>query len=341
MLQESVKMRLMSEVPLGAFLSGGIDSSAIVALMSMDGNADPVNTFCMGFGGNTGAYLDERGYAKMVAERYSTNHREYEIMPNPEGLLEKIVRSFDEPFADDSTIPSYFVCKMARENVTVALSGLGGDEAFAGYERYFGFQLRSLYTRLPRYLRETIFPNIIGRLPERSDGHYTINHMKRFVRSGALPADLCYLSYISILDSDLKSGFFSDSDRFNKHFDACNDIMLAYFNSNSVRDEKDSLNRALYCDIKTYLPEDILSVTDRMSMHHSLEVRVPFIDHKLLEFCATIPPEMKIKWFKKKYILQNLLCIKLLDTKTMVHIMMLVNLMNGIQIYQVLPIEDL
>ncbi|MBL0732040.1 MAG: asparagine synthase (glutamine-hydrolyzing), partial [Desulfosarcina sp.] len=283
MLQESVKMRLMSEVPLGAFLSGGIDSSAIVALMSMSGNAGPVNTFCMGFGGNTGAYLDERGYAKMVAERYSTNHREYEIMPNPEGLLEKIVRSFDEPFADDSTIPSYFVCKMARENVTVALSGLGGDEAFGGYERYFGFQLRSLYSRLPRYLRETIFPNIIGRLPERSDGHYTINHMKRFVRSGALPADLCYLSYISILDSDLKSGFFSDSDRFNKHFDACNDIMLAYFNSNSVRDEKDSLNRALYCDIKTYLPEDILSVTDRMSMHHSLEVRVPFIDHELLE----------------------------------------------------------
>lgn len=304
LLQDSVKIRLMSEVPLGAFLSGGIDSSAVVALMSKF-TTNSVNTFCIGFSGNTGGYLDERKYAQMVAERYATNHREYKVLPEPEGMIEKIVRAFDEPFADDSTIPSYYVCKIARENVTVALSGLGGDEAFAGYERYLGFKLRDIYGRIPLFIREKLIRNLIGGLPERSDGHYTINHMKRFVRSGSLSPDLCYMNYISILSSNLKSTLFSDPGRFNKHFESCNDLILGYFNSSDIPAEKDSLNRVLYCDLKTYLPEDILAVTDRMSMHHSLEVRVPFVDHKFLEFCATIPPEMKLKWFQKKYLLKK------------------------------------
>ncbi len=302
--RESVEMRLMSEVPLGAFLSGGIDSSAIVAMMSGD-SSNQVNTFCIGFGGETGGYLDERKYAQMVAERYSTNHREFEVLPKPEGLLEKIVGAFDEPFADDSTIPSYYVCKIARENVTVALSGLGGDEAFAGYERYLGFNLRNIYNRIPLFIREKIVQNFIERLPERADGHYTVNHMKRFVRSGSLSADQCYFSYLSILDSKLGGSFFSDPDKFNKHNESCKDLILGYFNSTNVQDANDSLSRALYCDLKTYVPDDILSVTDRMSMYHSLEVRVPFVDHKLLEFCATIPPELKMKWFKKKYLLKK------------------------------------
>jgi len=304
LFRESVEMRLMSEVPLGAFLSGGIDSSAIVAMMSGK-NSDPVNTFCIGFGGEIGGYLDERKYARMLAERYSTNHREFEVLPKPEGLLEKIVGAFDEPFADDSTIPSYYVCEIARENVTVALSGLGGDETFAGYERYLGYKLRGIYNRLPLFLREKVVQNIIGRLPERADGHYTINHMKRFVRSGSLSADECYFSYLSILNPMLGGTFFSDPDRFNKYDESCKDLILGYFNSTNVQDGNDSLNRALYCDLKTYLPDDILSVTDRMSMYHSLEVRVPFIDHKLLEFCATIPSEMKMKWFQKKYLLKK------------------------------------
>ena len=155
LFKESVEMRLMSEVPLGAFLSGGIDSSAIVAAMSQ-ASQDPVNTFCMGFGGQVGGYMDERQYARQVAERYATNHHEYEVSPDPTGIIEKIVSAFDEPFADDSTIPSYFVCKLARQNVTVALSGLGGDEAFAGYQRYSGFKLRNLYLLFPRFIREKI-----------------------------------------------------------------------------------------------------------------------------------------------------------------------------------------
>jgi asparagine synthase (glutamine-hydrolysing) len=304
LLQEAVRIRLMSEVPLGAFLSGGVDSSTIVALMSRV-SVDPVNTFCMGFGGDVGGYLDERGYARQVAERYGTRHREYEVLPKAEGLVETIVRSFDEPFADDSAIPSYFVCKVARENVTVALSGLGGDEVFAGYERHLGFALSSKYQALPSLLRNSIIRPLVERLPERSDGHYTVNHMKRFVRSAGLPPGERYFGFLTKLSPVLRNGFFQNSRRSGEHFDACRELFLRHFSSENVEASADSLDRALYCDLKTYLPEDILAVTDRMSMHHALEVRVPFLDHVFLEFCATIPPEMKLKGLRKKHLLKT------------------------------------
>jgi len=304
LLHEAVDIRLMSEVPLGAFLSGGIDSSLIVALMSQASVA-PVNSFCMGFGGDTGGYLDERGYANQVSQRYATNHREFEVQPQAEGLIEKIVYAFDEPFADDSTIPSYFVCKLARENVTVALSGLGGDEVFAGYERHLGFALSGTYNRVPGFMRERLLRPVVEGLPERADGHYTINHLKRFVRSSALPPDQRYFEYISRINPRLKKVFFADSQRFNSHFVSCRESVLEHFNSTNVVGRPDCLNRALYCDIKNYLPEDILAVTDRLSMHHALEVRVPFLDHKFMEYCATIPAEMKMKWLQKKYLLKK------------------------------------
>ena len=210
MFQESVNIRLISEVPIGGFLSGGIDSSAVVAMMSRI-MSDPVKTFCMGFGGDTGGYLDERKYARMVAERYATDHREYEVVPEPEGIVEKIVRAFDEPFADDSTIPSYFVCKIARENVTVALSGLGGDETFAGYERYLGFNLRKIYNWLPGSLRKGALKRLVELLPERSDGHYTVNHLKRFARSSSLSPGSSYLGFISRIHDHLADRFFAQN----------------------------------------------------------------------------------------------------------------------------------
>ncbi|NLJ28614.1 MAG: asparagine synthase (glutamine-hydrolyzing) [Deltaproteobacteria bacterium] len=302
-LEEAVRIRLMSEVPLGAFLSGGIDSSTVVALMSRNlGSA--ANTFCIGFGGNAGGYLDERLFAREVARRYSTNHREYEVHPEIQGLLETIVSAFDEPFADDSAIPSYYVCRMARENVTVALSGLGGDEVFAGYERYLGFALRKAYTRFPLFMRENL-RSTLERLPERADGHYTINHMKRFARSASLPPDLAYLGFATKTGQKTLKALFSGSERFGQRWKACRDLLLSEFNSENVEEPHDSLHRAMYCDIKTYLPEDILSVTDRMSMQHGLEVRVPFLDHPFMEFCATIPVELKMKWFQKKYLLKK------------------------------------
>jgi len=306
LFHESIKIHLISDVPLGAFLSGGIDSSAVVAVMSMITDR-PVNIFCMGYGGNAGGYLDERGYARMVAERYKTNHKEYEVLPEPEGLLEKIVRSFDEPFADDSTIPSYFVCKIAKENVTVAESGLGGDEAFAGYERYLGFRARALYGRLPHFVRERMIRRFVDSLSERSDGHYTVNHMKRFVRSSSQDDGNAYYGYLTRLNPGIQGSFFSDTSRIGQYLEAPRELILDYFRSVRTEDERDALNRVFYCDVKTYLPEDILAVTDRMSMYHALEVRVPFLDHHLMEFCATIPPEMKMKWFRKKYLLKKAL----------------------------------
>jgi asparagine synthase (glutamine-hydrolysing) len=304
LLQEAVQVRLMSEVPLGAFLSGGIDSSTIVALMSQ-ASTSPTNTFCMGFGGDIGGYLDERGFARQVAQRYGTCHQEFEVRPEASGLVEKIVRAFDEPFADDSAIPSYFVCKIARENVTVALSGLGGDEVFTGYERHLGFSLSSKYCRMPALVRDRLVRPLVESLPERADDHYTVNHMKRFVRGANLPPGERYFGFLTKLNPALRESFFNDRSRFAGHFAGCREQILQHFNSENVEGPADSLDRALYCDLKTYLPEDILAVTDRLSMHHSLEVRVPFLDHKFVEFCATIPPELKLKGMKKKYLLKK------------------------------------
>lgn len=309
-LEKAVQIRLMSEVPLGAFLSGGIDSSTVVALMSKV-SSSAVKTFCIGFGGDIGGYLDERKYARLISDRFGTFHREYEVFPNPEGLIETIIEAFDEPFADDSTVPSYFVCKTAKENVTVALSGLGGDEVFAGYERYLGFGLSRIYEKLPLYIKESLIRRFIETLPERADGHYTVNHMKRFVRSASLPEDLRYFSYISTLNGNLKKTLFAEPEKLEDSLKACRDFILSYFNSSNVINAScddtplDILNRALYCDIKTYLPEDILTLTDRISMNHALEVRVPFVDYKFVEFTATIPPEMKLNWYRKKYLLKK------------------------------------
>lgn len=298
---EAVKMRLISDVPLGAFLSGGIDSGTIVAFMSRY-CSDPVRTFSIGFGGHVGGYLDERGYARQVASRYGTIHAEKEVVPNFEGIIEDITRSFDEPFADPSTVPSFYLCEATRRHVTVALSGLGGDEVFGGYERYMGFKLSNFYNRLPWLLREKVVRQLVEKIPERADGHYTVNHLKRFVRSASMPEDSRYLGFISMLSKNGDKNLFSDPGRYQENLQVCRDIILHYFNAQNAIEPMD---RLFYCDIKTYLPEDILACTDRMSMRHALEVRVPFLDHKFMEFCATIPHQMKIRLSEKKHILKK------------------------------------
>lgn len=300
--EDAVRLRMISDVPVGAFLSGGIDSGAIVAMMSKV-SSDPVHAFCMGFGGDVGGYLDERQYARQVADRYGALYQSEEVLPNLHGIVGKIVRSFDEPFADHSTIPSWYLCEMARKEVTVALSGLGGDELFGGYERYLGFRLSRIYNKLPFFLREKMIRAVVKRLPERTDGHYTVNHLKRFVRSASLPDGERYLGFMSLLGKTGNQSLFRQPDTFKESFEYCQELMLNIFNTAKA---DDSLDKVFYCDIKTYLPEDILALTDRMSMQHSLEVRVPFLDHVLMEFAATIPPEMKVTLRgEKKYILKK------------------------------------
>ena len=285
LLEEAVRMRLISEVPLGAFLSGGIDSGTVVALMSRH-SPEPVKTCCIGFGGDVGGYLDERSYAREIANRYGTQHREYEVLPDVRSIIEEIVRAFDEPFADHSTIPSYYLSKVTREKVTVALSGLGGDEVFGGYERYLGFKLSSCLNFLPQSIVKRIIGPLVESIPERADGHYTINHMKRFIRSAQLPADERYLGFVSMSQNGSGQSIFADPGKYMGSHDHFRELFLGYFNSDNA---SEPLDRVFYTDIKTYLPEDILACTDRMSMWHSLEVRVPFLDHKFMEFCATIP----------------------------------------------------
>jgi len=286
LLSGSVQGQLISDVPLGAFLSGGIDSSTVVALMSQK-SEEATKTFTIGFRCNVEGYEDERRYARLVAERYRTNHNEYVVIPNADGLIAKIVEAFDEPFADDSTIPSYFVCQLARKNVTVALSGLGGDEAFAGYSRYVGYQLSHIYNMLPTVLREKVMKRLVEPVPEGFLGAYKVNHLKRFVRSAALENAQRYVGFVSKMPDRYLFSFFSPTrGRYMEAIEAARSRFLKYLES-AQADEP--LNRVFYCDIKTYLPDDILTCTDRLSMHHSLEVRVPFLDHKLIEYSATIP----------------------------------------------------
>lgn len=303
LFDESVRLRMISDVPLGAFLSGGMDSGAVVASMSK-ASLDPIRTFCIGFGGNTGGYLDERPYAVGVAQQYSTIHEEYEVVPDFQDLIKDIAQSFDEPFADSGSIPSFYVCKTAKSAVTVALSGLGGDELFGGYERYLGFKLSIAYNRLPRFLRNNIIKQIVERIPERADGHYTVNHLKRFVRWASEPQASRYLGFISMLGQRKQLNLFAEPEKYVSSFEYCRDMVRDLLNAPNATEP---LDKIFYFDFKTYLPEDILALTDRMSMRHSLEVRVPFLDHKLVEFCATIPSEMKVTFRDKKHIFKKAL----------------------------------
>jgi asparagine synthase (glutamine-hydrolysing) len=300
LLEESVSLRMISDVPIGAFLSGGIDSGVVTALMAGKSNSR-IHTFCMGYGGNTGGFLDERRYARLVADRYGADHREFEVMPDIESIAGDIVKAFDEPFADASTVPSYYLCQLTRRHVTVALSGLGGDELFGGYERYLGYKLSSYYNMIPSFIRHSVINRIVNCIPERSDGHYTINHLKRFTRSAALPDFQRYFGFISS-GMDKYLSLFSNQKTMRDGRKYCEDLMSGYFNSDNA---KNPLDKVFYTDIMFYLPEDILACTDRISMWHSLEARVPFLDHRLLEFCARIPNRLKIHGTQKKYILRK------------------------------------
>lgn len=301
LFEEAVRIHLMSEVPLGAFLSGGIDSGMVVAFMTRHMNV-PVQTFTMGFGGNVGRYLDEREFAKKIANKYRTNYHEHEVHPKLEEIIDFIICSFDEPFADDSVIPSYYICKLAKEHVTVALTGLGGDELFAGYERYLGLALSESYQKIPSLIRGTIIQPLVENIPEQRGGHYFVNHLKRFVRSTDNDVATRYQKYISNLDDSMRTALYSEDMLKELGGARTEEIGKRYFNSPNA---EDPLDKAFYQDIKMYMPDDILALSDRLSMHHSLELRVPFVDHAIVEFCATIPSSMKIRAFKKKYLLKK------------------------------------
>jgi asparagine synthase (glutamine-hydrolysing) len=300
-LRDAVESHLVSEVPLGAFLSGGIDSSAIVSLMARGGTR-PVKTFTVGFqAGQFG--IDERPFAKTVAEACKTDHSEC-LYEDPQGQIESILPSiitaFDEPFADSSMIPNYLVCEAARKWVTVALSGLGGDELFAGYERYRGALLGDYYQRIPAWFRHSILKRGIEALPESRGSGLWIDRMKRFIDGAELPLAQRYQAYLAAYDESEKRELFSE-DLLNELDKSGRYRSLPAMSR--MPEQEDHLGWVLSADMQTYLPDDELRKADRLSMWHSLEVRVPFLDHTLVEFAAAIPSRYKLHRWQKKYVL--------------------------------------
>ena len=297
---QAVRARLVSDVPLGALLSGGIDSSAVVAAMSKYASG-PVKTFTIGYG-DEGSYYDERRYARVVADRFSTEHHEIVVQPQVVELIPQLVKAFDQPFADSSAIANYYVFRETRKHVTVVLSGLGGDEVAAGYERHLGIRLQKYYRDVPRWLREGLVERVVNLLPDSKKGNRFIERMKRFVRAGALPSDEAYYRYVTAFDDERRMGLYSDRLRGSVRFESAKENYDQYFGRAGIGDV---LDRALYTDIMMYLPGDLLTLTDRMSMLHSIEARAPFIDHTLMEFMATVPPELKLRGFEKKHLLKR------------------------------------
>jgi len=299
LLDDAVSMRLMSEVPLGAFLSGGVDSGMIVALMSRN-MQDQVRTFNITFGGNKGDFLDERPFAREIASRYDCRHLEIEVLPRIDQAITSAIRAFDEPFADDGLIPTFHICEAAKDHVTVILTGLGGDENFAGYERYLGFWLSRYLERVPVLLRDKIIRPLIMSLREQKGGHYKINHIKRFVAGSGRPAGSRYQSYIQTMPAEQRKELYSPEIAKKIDFNLVESLGRLHFER---LQEGDILDRALYQDLNMYLADDILALSDRVGMLHSLELRVPFVDHKVVEFCARIPSRLKIRHLQKKYLL--------------------------------------
>jgi len=299
-LSEAVRIRLVAEVPLGAFLSGGVDSSAVVALMSKL-QADPVNTCSIGF--DVKQY-DETSYAEQVAKQYGTNHRVKVVDSDDFDLLDTLAAMYDEPFADSSAIPTYRVCQVARENVIVALSGDGGDELFAGYRRHrWHMNEEKLRSFLPYGLRSRVF-GAAGAIYPKLDWAPKFLRAKSTLQSLALDSIQAYLQTVSISTTAQRQKLYSGDFRQRlRGYDA-----IEIFRHHAARaPAKDPLSIIQYIDMKTYLPGDILTKVDRASMAHSLEVRVPILDHKFVEWGSGLPPGVKLHGQEGKYIFKKAL----------------------------------
>ena len=298
-LRESVRLRMIADVPLGAFLSGGVDSSAVVALMAQE-SSQPVKTFSIGFEEQD---FSELKYAKKVAEHVGAEYHEFIVKPNAMEVLPTLVEHYGEPYADSSAIPTYYVSKETRKHVTVALNGDGGDESFAGYERYSAMRLAERYKRIPAILRKSLVEFPLGVLPTPDNMRNRLRRAKRFVEAAALPKTTRYLNWVSGINPALKQELYTDE---YKH-------ISAEFHSRKILDdwfEKANgigvLDASLMTDQQTYLPNDLLVKVDIASMAVSLEARSPFLDHKLIEFAARLPEHIKVKGLDTKTLLKKI-----------------------------------
>ncbi|ALP54096.1 asparagine synthetase B [Candidatus Tenderia electrophaga] len=298
-LKEAVDIRLVAEVPLGAFLSGGVDSSAVVAMMA--GLSDkPVNTCSISFGDPK---FNEARYAAQVAERYHTDHQVEEVNPDDFDLIDKLAGLYDEPFADSSAMPTYRVCQLARKRVTVALSGDGGDENLAGYRRYrWHLHEERMRAFMPAAIRRPVF-GLLGKLYPKADWAPKVLRAKSTFEALARDSVGGYFHSVSHLGDPLRSRLFSR--QFKDQLQGYNAVDVLKQHAKHAPDHP--LSFVQYLDIKTWLAGDILTKVDRASMAHSLEVRVPLLDHKLVEWMATLPPDMKLKGGEGKAVFKKAL----------------------------------
>ncbi|HSS20804.1 MAG TPA: asparagine synthase (glutamine-hydrolyzing) [Pyrinomonadaceae bacterium] len=299
-LRDAVKVRLMSEVPLGAFLSGGIDSSAVVALMS-EVSSEPVKTFSIGFEEQD---FSELHHARRVAEHVGADHHEFIVRPDALEVLPILVEHYGEPYADSSAIPTYYVARETRKHVTVALNGDGGDESFAGYERYAAMRLAEKYHRIPALLRNSLVKQALDLVPSSETKRSRVRDAKRFIQSASLPKTERYLRWVSVFDTEAKQDLYSEE--FRQQTKAVSDASVlgnwfARANGAGIVDA------ALLTDLMTYLPNDLLVKVDIATMAVSLEARSPFLDHHVIEFAASLPEKYKLRGLTTKYLLKRIL----------------------------------
>jgi asparagine synthase (glutamine-hydrolysing) len=297
-LEESVRSHMESDVPLGAFLSGGVDSAAVVALMARN-SAQPILTNTIGFSDK--AY-DETAQAAQTAAFFKTDHRAFQVKPKAVEVLDKLAWYYDEPFADPSMIPTYYVCGMARQRVTVALSGDGGDENFAGYRRYFFDRAENrIRARVPGAIRNPLF-RLLGSAYPKADWLPQRLRAKTLLTNLSYPPVRGYFTSLSHFHPDMKNALLHGD--ILKQLGGYDSLSVFEHHWNKCR-SKDPLSRVQYLDFKTYLVDDILVKVDRASMAHALEVRVPVLDHKVVEMAARLPSDWKLRGRAGKYIFKK------------------------------------
>ena len=299
-LREAVRCRLMSDVPLGAFLSGGIDSSAVVALMSELSTAR-VKTFSIGFDEQD---FSEIEHARRVANHFGTEHHEFVVRPDALEVLPTLVRHYGEPYADSSAIPTYYLSKMTRQHVTVALSGDGGDESFAGYERYAAMRIAEYYHRLPGLVRDRVLDPAIAAMPAARATRSTYGRARRLLGVMGRPRSERYLALVSGFDDQAKAGLCSQEFLARSAQGSALSYMQTWFSGNG---ETDVVDRLMMADTSNYLPNDLLVKVDIASMAVSLEARAPFLDHRVMEFAASLPPSYRLHGLTTKYLLKRAL----------------------------------
>ena len=299
-LREAVRVRLMSEVPLGAFLSGGIDSSAVVALMSLE-SSERVKTFSIGFDEQD---FSELHHARRIAEHVGADHHEFIVRPDAVEVLPMLVEHYGEPYADSSAVPTYYVAKETRKHVTVALNGDGGDESFAGYDRYIAMELTEKYRRVPAILRESVIKEAVNLLPTAPKRRSRINSAKRLLDRVSRPKVDRYTHWVSVFNDQTKEPLYSDFFR-KQTLDADPTEVLAHWfkRANGIG----ILDAMLLTDQMTYLPNDLLVKVDIATMAVSLEARSPFLDHHVIEFAASLPQKLKLRGLTSKYLLKKVL----------------------------------